>query len=99
MAENQITDATNKTWPDWKMTQDPTDGSWEVGYHRDGRHILLAYGLTREAATIIAAAPAMRDALAQLIGWVEECDSNHEGREFCLTEARSALRKLHAVHS
>lgn len=84
--------------PDWQMKQDPEDGSWEVGYEQDGRHVLLAYGLTHEKALLIAAAPEIRDALTQLIGWVEECGSAHEGRDFALTEARAALRKLHVIH-
>lgn len=84
----------------WTMKQDAEDGSWEVGYESDGGlPVLLAYGLTRDNAMLIAAAPAMSDALTQLIGWVEEFGSSHEGREFALTEARAALRKLHVVHS
>lgn len=34
----------------------------------------------------------LRDALTQLIGWVEECGSAHEGRDYVLTEARAALK-------
>lgn len=33
----------------------------------------------------------LSDALRQLAGWVEECGSDHEGRQFALTEARAAL--------
>jgi hypothetical protein len=40
---------------------------------------------------------ALRDALAQLVGWVEECGSAHEGREYALTEARAALKGLRLV--
>ncbi len=87
-----------KPGQEWTMEQDK-DGSWEVGFVNDGRHVLLAYGLTQDSARLIAAAPAMRDALTQLIGWVEECGSDHEGRQYCLTEARAALRNLHPIHS
>lgn len=34
----------------------------------------------------------LHDALTQLIGWAEECGSDHEGRDYCLTEARAAMR-------
>lgn len=98
MADKNIED-TMPLWPEWKMKQDPEDGSWEVGYERDGRHILLAYGLSRDAALVIAAAPEMYESLAQIVGWVEECGSAHEGRQAVLTEARAALRKMRALHS
>src|SRR5690242_1969781 len=62
----------------WEMKQDPEDGSWEVGFIRDGKHVLLAYGLSRETAMLIVSAPLMRDALTQLVGWAEECGSSHD---------------------
>lgn len=34
----------------------------------------------------------LRDALTQAIGWIEECGSDHEGRQYVLTEARAALK-------
>jgi hypothetical protein len=39
----------------------------------------------------------LRDALSQAVGWIEECGSGHEGREYTLTEARAALRGLSLV--
>lgn len=41
---------------------------------------------------------ALRDALTQSVGWIEECGSDHEGRQFVLTEARAVLRGLKLVN-
>lgn len=58
-------------------------------------------GVGREAALANASkivnADALHDALNQLVGWVEECGSNHEGREYCLMEARAALKNIKTV--
>jgi hypothetical protein len=37
------------------------------------------------------------DALSQAVGWIEECGSDHEGRQYVLTEARAALRGISLV--
>lgn len=39
----------------------------------------------------------LHNALSQLVGWVEECGSGHEGREYALMKARSALKGFKIV--
>lgn len=77
----------------------------EVGYLVAGPTVFICnecVELCREIGTTMlveSAPPAptdrenrLRDALSQLVGWVEECGSGHEGRDYCLTESRAALR-------
>ena len=51
----------------WTVKQEPEDGSWEVGYvsERD-LNVVLGYGLTEDAARLIAAAPDMLALLLHL---------------------------------
>lgn len=51
--------------PEWKVSQDMEDGSWEVGFisERSELRVVVAYGLTKETAHLIAAAPRMQQAL------------------------------------
>lgn len=45
------------------------------------------------------ASDALHDALSQAVGWIEECDSAYEGRQYVLTEARAALKGFRLITS
>ena len=36
----------------------------------------------------------LKDALTQAVAWIEECGSDHDGRQVVLNEARSAIRNI-----
>lgn len=57
--------------------------------------LVLASALLEEAQRVERErADRLHDALSQAVGWIEECGSNHDGRQFVLTESRAALKGL-----